>query len=76
MAPEDAVNKKLNVAEAATYIGLSKSSLDKLRCSGGGPLYIKLGRRVVYDVADLDNWLAARKVANTSATVRPRAEAA
>jgi predicted DNA-binding transcriptional regulator AlpA len=61
------VDRMLKVAEAASYIGLSKSSLDKLRVYGGGPIYIKLGKRVVYDPADLAAWLAARKVAHTSA---------
>ena len=57
---------KLRVIEAARYTGLSKSTLDKLRVYGGGPIYIKLGKRVVYDGADLEAWLASKKVANTS----------
>jgi predicted DNA-binding transcriptional regulator AlpA len=63
----------LRVAAAADYIGISKSSLDKLRCYGGGPLYLKLGKRVVYDRVDLDTWLAGKKVANTAGS---RVEAA
>jgi excisionase family DNA binding protein len=56
----------LRVPEAADYVGISKSTLDKLRCYGGGPVYIKVGARVVYDRTDLDQWLAGRKVANTA----------
>jgi hypothetical protein len=56
----------LSVIQAATYTSLSKSSLDKLRVYGGGPLYIKVGARVVYDRVDLDSWLVGKKVANTS----------
>jgi hypothetical protein len=56
----------LNVLQAANYTNLSKSSLDKLRVYGGGPLYIKVGSRVVYDRVDLDTWLIGKKVANTS----------
>jgi predicted DNA-binding transcriptional regulator AlpA len=56
----------LRVAEAADYIGISKSTLDKLRCYGGGPIFIKVGARVVYDRMDLDAWLAGKKVANTA----------
>ena len=63
----------LNVVQAATYSSLSKSSLNKLRVYGGGPLYIKVGARVVYDRADLDIWLTAKKVANTSQPVRAAA---
>ena len=56
----------LNVIQAASYTSLSKSSLDKLRVYGGGPVYIKAGARVVYDRIDLDTWLIGKKVANTS----------
>jgi predicted DNA-binding transcriptional regulator AlpA len=56
----------LNTKEAAQYIGLSKSSLDKLRIYGGGPLFIKVGARIVYDRTDIDSWLASKKIANTS----------
>lgn len=51
----------LSVIETAWYLSLSKSWLDKKRLSGGGPPYLKLGRRVVYDVADLDAWAASYK---------------
>jgi predicted DNA-binding transcriptional regulator AlpA len=63
----------LPVAAAADYVGISKSTLDKLRCYGGGPVYIKVGKRVVYDRMDLDAWLAGKRVANTAGT---RGEAA
>jgi hypothetical protein len=58
----------LNVNQAADYTNLSKSSLDKLRVYGNGPLYIKVGARVVYDRVDLDTWLIGKKIANTSHT--------
>lgn len=50
----------VRVREAADYVGLSKSTLDKLRCFGGGPRYFKLGRAVVYAKSDLDAWLASK----------------
>ena len=56
----------LNVQQAAEYVDLSKSFLNKQRVYGGGPLYIKCGRRVVYDRVDLDSWLVGKKIANTS----------
>jgi hypothetical protein len=60
----------LSVIEAAKYSKLSKSSLNKFRVYGGGPLYIKVGARVVYDRLDLDTWLAGKKIANTSQAPR------
>lgn len=51
---------------AARYTGLSISSLEKLRLTGGGPKYIKLGRTVVYDPGDLDVWLSDHRRSSTS----------
>jgi predicted DNA-binding transcriptional regulator AlpA len=58
--------RKLNTPEAARYVGLSRSTLSKLRVFGGGPLFHKLGRRVVYDTRDLDTWLNRRRRRSTS----------
>lgn len=52
----------LRTPEAAQYIGLSASTLEKLRLTGGGPEFIRLGVRAVgYSVEALDCWLAARQ---------------
>ncbi len=57
----------LRTAAAATYVGLSKSTLEKLRVYGGGPPFVRLGRRAVgYDVSALDAWLNSRVAASTS----------
>ena len=56
----------LATAEAAVYCGSTKSTFEKLRVYGGGPAFIKMGSRVVYDVADLDAWLSARRRLSTS----------
>ena len=56
----------LRTAEAAGYCGSSASTFEKLRLTGGGPVYSKLGRRVVYRVEDLDAWLDANKRRSTS----------
>jgi predicted DNA-binding transcriptional regulator AlpA len=49
----------LRTPAAAEYVGLSASTLEKLRLTGGGPAYFKSGRKiVVYSTADLDAWLA------------------
>ena len=60
----------LRTPEAAAYIGHGKSTLDKLRVTGGGPPFVKRGAAVVYDRADLDRWLEERKVRSTSEPVR------
>lgn len=53
----------LRVKQAAEYVGVSKSLLDKLRCYGGGPVFAKLGATVIYTNADLDAWVASKRVA-------------
>jgi predicted DNA-binding transcriptional regulator AlpA len=58
--------QNLKVAEAAKHLRLSKSTLDKLRCHGGGPTYFKLGRTVVYSVSDLDAWMTSRRRESTA----------
>lgn len=58
--------KLLNVNEAAERLGVSVSYLNKLRLSGGGPAFVKIGARVAYDPADLGSWIDARKCQSTS----------
>lgn len=57
---------RLTVADASAYIGISQSTLNKLRVFGGGPVFLKLGRRVVYDPADIDAWMVERRRRSTS----------
>jgi predicted DNA-binding transcriptional regulator AlpA len=64
----------LKVTEAAEHLRLSKSTLDKLRCQGGGPTYFKLGRTVVYAVSDLDSWMASRRRESTAVAANDNAK--
>ena len=67
--PEPVVNDRqrvISTIEAARIVGLSESTLAKLRLNGNGPVYCKLGRRVVYRLADLDQWLQSRTTRDTS----------
>ncbi len=51
----------LDTAQASAYTGLSAAFLEKLRCIGGGPKFIKYGRRAVrYRKADVDAWMNER----------------
>lgn len=60
------VPKVVHTREAARLVGLSESTLAKLRLNGNGPMYCKLGRRVVYRPADLEQWLQSRTARDTS----------
>lgn len=55
----------LRTTQAAKYLNIPASTLEKLRSQGGSPAYAKLGRIVVYDAADLDAWVNARKRTST-----------
>ena len=56
----------LRTEGAASYVGLSISTMNKLRLTGGGPQYCKLSRTVVYHPEDLDAWLNANRRRSTS----------
>jgi predicted DNA-binding transcriptional regulator AlpA len=56
----------LTAAEAARVLRLSERTLERLRCQGFGPKFIKLKRRVLYRPTDIDEWLTQRVVASTS----------
>lgn len=55
----------LRTNDAAIYVGAAKSTLEKLRLFGGGPVFSKLGRTVVYDLADLDAWVSSNRRRST-----------
>lgn len=53
--------------EAARYVRLSTATLERLRVTGGGPVFIKpTPARVIYDAADLDSWMRAKRQHFTS----------
>jgi len=56
----------LTVHEAASYLRLSIRTLERLRCTGLGPKYVKVGRSVRYQQSLLDEWLARRVRQSTS----------
>ena len=58
--------KVVTAKVAARLVGLSESTLAKLRLNGNGPIYCKLGRRVVYRPVDLEQRLQSRTARDTS----------
>jgi len=44
--------------EASEYLRCSKSWLDNFAWSGGGPLFFKVGTKVLYRKSDLDQWVS------------------
>ncbi len=60
--------------QAARYLSLSHRTLEKLRVTGGGPDYFKMGRAVSYAISDLDAWLAKNRRSSTSLGALPPVE--
>ena len=60
----------LTQREAARVLRLSERTLERLRVTGSGPVYVKAGRSVRYREADLEAWIASRVVSSTSEEAR------
>ena len=52
------MEKLLESHEAAELLGLSRRTLERFRCDGRGPKFLKLGRRVKYAESHLHEWLS------------------
>ena len=50
----------------AQYLGIAAQTLARWRVEGRGPIHIKVGSAVRYDVRDLDSWLAMRRRHSTA----------
>ena len=66
MEPVPTKSPVLRTKPAAKYCGSTKSTFEKYRLTGEGPAYIKLGRVVVYNIEDLNAWLASKRRMSTS----------
>ena len=63
----DLLSPVLNTEQAAAYVGLAKSTMEKLRVFGDSPVFTKYSTRIVrYRIEDLDAWIAAHRAASTS----------
>lgn len=58
--------ERMSNREAADYLGLKAATLNKWRCHGGGPPFMKVGRLIRYRRADLDAYLLSRIRLSTS----------
>ena len=47
----------LSPKEAETYTGIPSRSLERLRLTGDGPIFSKVGRLVRYSTEDLEIWM-------------------
>lgn len=71
-SPSGLAPRFLRTHDAAAFLGLSGRTLEKHRCTGTGPIFRKLGGRVVYAIDDLEAW-AAERARNSTSDPRPQA---
>lgn len=63
----ETMTKYLNSHEAAKYLRVGKSTLERWRINGDGPRFYKLGRKIVrYTQDDLDIFQSKSPVFKTS----------
>lgn len=60
------IHDMLTTDEAALFLGVARSTLEKARVAGTGCRYAKLGRTVRYRRVDLEEYLTDRIVQSTS----------
>lgn len=64
--PSPVAPRYVRTPDAAVHLGLSPRTLEKHRCYGTGPIYRKLGGRIVYALSDLDAWAEIGRRSSTS----------
>jgi hypothetical protein len=63
---------RLRTADAAKYIGVAESTLEKMRVAGTGPEFEKPAAKVVvYSIPALEEYLALRRARSTSEAGKP-----
>lgn len=60
------MKRLLHPKEAANLLALSVRTLERYRCAGDGPKFLKLSRSVRYCEEDLIEWLEQRRTQSTS----------
>lgn len=60
----------LTTEKLAEFLNISTQTLNKWRWEGKGPRFIKLGSRVVYDMADVEAYIASQVRSSTTSSGR------
>ena len=64
--PPKGFSRRLHRKQAAEFLGVSLSWLDKARISGLGPVFVTMGGRVLYDSRDLEAFIDSNRHSSTS----------
>lgn len=63
MQTSDQYNNLLREKDAAAFLNVSPAWLQRSRCYGGGPDFVRYGRAVRYEPACLRAWVEQHRVA-------------
>jgi hypothetical protein len=66
MLSDPNLRRLVDTKKAAVIVDQSESQLAKLRLTGDGPEFVKLGRSVRYEIEALERWIASRRRWSTS----------
>jgi Helix-turn-helix domain len=66
----------LTPQEAAEFLRTKDRTLERWRQVGGGPIFTKVGRRVVYKISDLESWVLQQRRSHTGSAGAPALPAA
>jgi hypothetical protein len=55
----------LEVDDVAALLHVSRSLLAKWRMVGKGPRFTKVGRRILYETAEVSSWLSSQRRSST-----------
>ena len=60
------MNTLINTVEAAAYMSVSQDFLKRARVTGKGPVFVKIGRKVLYRLKDIDAFIEKHICRNLS----------
>lgn len=63
---KEVITKHLTTNELAERWGLHPGTLENWRSLGGGPKFLKIGRKVVYRIEEIEKFEAAQLKKNTA----------
>ena len=59
---KEIIQEFLETRTAALFLGISESTMKKMRANGDGPIFVRMGQKCVrYHVSDLRNWANQNK---------------
>ncbi|RYC31131.1 DNA-binding protein [Lichenibacterium minor] len=64
--PHESAGGYFNTTKSADFLGLATRTLERHRLDGTGPVFMRLGRRILYHPDDLRAWAQQHRYRSTS----------